>query len=84
MAPENGAPTEGHQAEWGIANGKIQEILPAVSREKGFCQDQKKAIISIFFQLKKNSMVIHIFPFLQSVISHECTSREKVVSELPI
>jgi len=44
---------EKHQVEWGITSGKVQEILPAVSREKGLFQDQKKAIISIFFQVKK-------------------------------
>lgn len=47
--------TEKHQAEQGIASGKIQEILPAVSREKGLFQDQKKAIISIFFLVKKQN-----------------------------
>lgn len=52
MAPENGAPRK--SVEQGIANRKIQEILPAISREKGLFQGEKKAIFSIFFQVKKN------------------------------
>lgn len=76
---------ECHRRASSRANMKMQEILPAVSREKELCRDQKKAIISIFFQFLKNLIPqSYIFPFLQSVIYHKCTSREKVVSELPI
>lgn len=68
VAPENGAPQKVIKQSRALLMGKCRKFFLQSPGKKDFCQDQKKAIMSIFFQLKKNSTIIYL------PISSKCNS----------